>query len=67
VWGHRNIDNFGFEYIEVGNNAADVIEFMIDCISAFRDELITPEDLDGYIRKKREMESDPEEEYTIGK
>ena len=67
MWGLRNIDNFGFEYIEVGNNAADVIESMINGISAFRDELITPQDLDGYIRKKREMESDPEEEDTNGK
>ncbi|MEI6842027.1 MAG: 3'-5' exonuclease, partial [Methanomicrobiales archaeon] len=56
-----------FEYIEVGNNAADVIESMIDGISAFRDELITPEDLERYIRKKRETGSDPEEEDTIGK
>jgi DNA helicase-2/ATP-dependent DNA helicase PcrA len=67
VWGLRNIDNFGFEYIEVGNNAADVIESMIDGISAFRDELITPEDLEEYIRKKRETELGPEEEDTIGK
>ena len=38
VWGLRNIDTFGFEHIEVGNNAVGIIESIIDGISAFRDE-----------------------------
>jgi len=40
VWGLEHIDEFGFEHIEVGNNAVDVIESVVDGISAFRDELI---------------------------
>jgi len=35
-----HIDESGFEHIEVGNNAGDVIEPVVDGISAFRDELI---------------------------
>ena len=42
VWGLRNIDAFGFGHIKVGNNSAEVIKAVIDGISAFRDELITP-------------------------
>ncbi|MGD9936152.1 MAG: ATP-dependent helicase [Methanoregulaceae archaeon] len=49
VWGLRNIDTFGLETIEVGNNAAGVIEAMLEGISAFRDEAITPDDLSAYL------------------
>mgnify|MGYP001232306071 CR=1 FL=1 len=38
VWGVQNIDKFGFDnHIEIGNNAADLIEKMIDGISVFND------------------------------
>jgi DNA helicase-2/ATP-dependent DNA helicase PcrA len=56
VWGLKNIDSFGFEYIEVGNNAAGVIESIIDGISAFRDELITPGELSAYLSGKKTAE-----------
>jgi DNA helicase-2/ATP-dependent DNA helicase PcrA len=52
VWGLRNIDTFGFEEIEIGNNATEVVESIIDGISAFRDELITAEELQEYIKRK---------------
>ncbi len=67
VWGLRNIDNFGFEHVEVGNNAAEVIESMMDGISSFRDELITTAELEEYLRKKQATGLDPEEEDTVGK
>jgi DNA helicase-2/ATP-dependent DNA helicase PcrA len=70
VWGLRNIDAFGFEQIEVGNNAADVIESIIDGISRFRDELISPADLEAYLDAKRcgaEGETDEEERIYCGK
>jgi DNA helicase-2/ATP-dependent DNA helicase PcrA len=67
VWGLRNIDDFGFEYIEVGNNAAEVIESMIDGISSLRDELITADELEGYLKNKQSQELSPEEEDTVGK
>ena len=30
VWGLKNIDSFGFEHLEVGNNAVEIIESIID-------------------------------------
>ncbi|MGZ4928353.1 MAG: ATP-dependent helicase [Halobacteriota archaeon] len=52
VWGLRNIDTFGFEHIELGNNERNVIESITEGISAFRDELITPEELKAYLERK---------------
>jgi DNA helicase II / ATP-dependent DNA helicase PcrA len=53
VWGVQNIDKFKFDdHIEIGNNAADLIEKMIDGISVFNDELITPEELQSYVDGK---------------
>lgn len=64
VWGLKNIDNFGFEYITIGNNAVEVIESIIDGISAFRDELVAPMQLKEYlIKKKSELEQIPK---TVG-
>ncbi len=54
VWGLEHIDEFGFEHIEVGNNAVDVIESVVDGISAFRDELISPGELEAYLERKKE-------------
>jgi DNA helicase II / ATP-dependent DNA helicase PcrA len=53
VWGLKNIDSFGFEHIEVGNNASHVIEALIDGISAFRDEIVSPPKLKEFIDRKR--------------
>ncbi len=52
VWGLRNIDKFEFEFIEIGNNAVEVVESIIDGISAFRDELVTPAQLKEYVIRK---------------
>ena len=53
VWGSQNIDKFGFDkHIEIKNNAAELIEKMIDGISVFNDELISSEELENYVAKK---------------
>lgn len=53
VWGIQNIDKFGFDnHIEIGNNATELIEKMIDGISVFNDALITPEALEEYVKEK---------------
>jgi DNA helicase-2/ATP-dependent DNA helicase PcrA len=52
VWALRNIDAFGFDEIEIGNNAIEVVESIIEGISAFRDELITPGELEAYLKRK---------------
>lgn len=52
VWALKHIDTFGFEHVELGNNAVNVIEAMVDGISTFKDELITPDELADYLDKK---------------
>jgi DNA helicase-2/ATP-dependent DNA helicase PcrA len=49
VWGLKNIDAFGLQHLEIGNNAVKVIESLVDGISTFKDELISPEELERYI------------------
>lgn len=56
VWGLENFDSFGFEYVEHGNSPVEVIEAMIDGISVFKDELVTPEELRKYLDKKLKQE-----------
>lgn len=64
VWGLGHIDEFGFAHIEVGNNAVGVIESIIDGISTFRDELISPDDLEAYLAQKDRRDlPDDEREY----
>lgn len=52
VWALKNIDSFEFEHIEITNNAVEVIEAIMDGISTFKDELISPEELREYLDKK---------------
>ena len=52
VWGLENIDSFKFEHLEIGNNAVEVIESVIDGISTFKDELISAEELQQYLHTK---------------
>ena len=56
VWGLKNIDSFNLKHLEIGNNAVDIIESIIDGISTFKDELITPEELQAYIGAKLEKD-----------
>jgi DNA helicase-2/ATP-dependent DNA helicase PcrA len=67
VWGLRNIDAFGFDEIEIGNNAIEVVESIIDGISAFRDELITPEELEAYLQRKGNEQLEADERAYLNK
>jgi len=67
VWGLKNIDSFEFEHIEVGNNAVDVIEAIIDGISTFRDELISPDELAHYLKQKEQVAVSAEESAYLEK
>src|SRR3989338_9438969 len=44
VWGLKHIDDFKLEHLEIGNNSVEIIESIIDGISTFKDELISPEE-----------------------
>ena len=53
VWGVQNIDQFGFdEHVVMVNNEFQVIEKMIDGISVFNQELISPEEIENYVSQK---------------
>ena len=58
VWGVQNIDSFGFDrHVVIGNNAYDLIEKMVDGISVFNQELISPDELQKYVDKKLKKKS----------
>ena len=58
VWGVQNIDSFGFDrHVVIGNNAYDLIEKLVDGISVFNQELISPDELKKYVDKKLKKES----------
>ncbi|MBI5146417.1 MAG: ATP-dependent helicase [Thaumarchaeota archaeon] len=66
VWGLKHIDDFKLEYLEIGNNSVEIIESIIDGISTFKDELISPEELQKYIRTKLEKSiSDEERNFLL--
>lgn len=66
VWGLKHIDEFKLEHLEVGNNAVELIESIIDGISTFKDELISPDDLQKHIRAKLEKQiSDEERDFLL--
>ena len=58
VWGLENIDSFGFDEwfdltkISSVSRTAVLIEKLIDGISTFKDELITPEEISQYVNKE---------------
>ena len=61
VWGLKNIDTFGLEYIEIGHNTPEVIESIIDGISTFKDELVSYEELKRYLETKLAQDVDEEQ------
>ncbi len=61
VWALKNIDTFGLQYIQIGHNAAEVIESIIDGISTFKDELVSYEELKRYLEKKLAQDVDEEQ------
>jgi DNA helicase-2/ATP-dependent DNA helicase PcrA len=66
-WARRHLDSFAFEHIEIGNNEINVIESIFQGISALRDELITPDKLQEYLKKKEGTQLEEEEEAYLGK
>ncbi|MBT5087647.1 MAG: ATP-dependent helicase, partial [Deltaproteobacteria bacterium] len=53
AWGVQNIDEFGFDdHVVMVNNEFEIIENMIDGISVFNQQLISPDDLEKYVEDK---------------
>jgi DNA helicase II / ATP-dependent DNA helicase PcrA len=68
AWGVQNIDQFEFdEHVVMINNEFEIIENIIDGISVFSQELISPETLEKYVKEKLtgvlEIADDDEREY----
>jgi DNA helicase-2/ATP-dependent DNA helicase PcrA len=48
--GLRNIDAFGFEHVQVGNNPAEIVRAVIDGISVFREVRLCTDRNNGVYR-----------------
>ena len=72
VWALENIDSFSFnDEIDISqNNIVGEIEAMIDGMSTFRDSLLSPDELQDYIDKKKSgvlKYEDPDEVIYVKK
>jgi len=67
VWGINHVDDFKFEYIEIGNNAYQVIKSIIEGISTFKKELVSPTLLEDYLKTKLKEELSEEERDFLEK
>lgn len=67
IWAMRNIDAFGFEQIEIGNNQEEALKPILDGISRFRDELVTSDELSAYVEKKKKEDLPEEERENLGR
>jgi len=66
VWGLRNLDSFNFQNVEVTNNQVSIIEAMLEAISNFKEEMITPLQFQEYIDKRLQEEiSEEERDYLL--
>ena len=68
AWGVQNIDKFGFdEHVVMVNNEFEIIEKIIDGISVFNQQLISPDILQKYVEDKLtgtlQIADDEEQEY----
>ncbi len=68
AWGVQNIDEFGFdEHVVMVNNEFEIIENIIDGISVFNQQLISPDDLEKYVQDKLagtlQIADDEEQDY----
>lgn len=67
VWGITHFDEFNIRAIEVKNNIVEVVDKVMTGISAFRDELVTPDELILYIENQLKEEIPPDERDYLEK
>ncbi len=58
VWGMKNIDTFGFEYITIPTFPVDLITSLLEGVSQVHDHLISPEELRVYVNNKLAAENE---------
>jgi len=61
VWHIKNIDSFGLEHTEIGYEPVSLVGEIKKMISKFKDELITVDKIEAYIKKKSGQKLDEEE------
>jgi len=69
IWALNNIDKFGFEHIDLGNDPYKILEAMINGIDTFKNELVTYEELQKYLENKskdKNLENDPVKQTELG-
>ena len=69
AWGVQNIDEFGFDkHVVMVNNEFEIIENIMDGISVFNQQLISPEILEKYVKDKLtgvlQIADDEEQDYV---
>jgi len=67
VFGITHFDELNITNIEVKNNIVEVVDKVMTGISAFRDELVSPDELITYIDKRVLEEISDEERDYLGK
>lgn len=70
VWCIRNTDKFNFnsDYLDVGNNQVRIYTAILEAISSFKEEMITPEELQKYIEKNlTKLEHNPSDDPEFQK
>lgn len=68
VWCIRNTDKFNFnsDYLDVGNNQVRIYTAILEAISSFKEEMVSPDELAKYIQKNLASleQSDPDDLET---
>ena len=70
VWCIRNTDKFNFDsnHLELGNNQVRIYSAILESVSNFKEEMITPDQVQEYIEKNlKRLESEDSEDSEIQK
>jgi DNA helicase-2/ATP-dependent DNA helicase PcrA len=67
VWALRHIDDFGLEHLEVGKNPSHHIKSLVEGISVFTDELVSPDKLGAYLAEKEHQNVSASERDYLNK
>jgi len=70
VWCIRNTDRFGFntDYLDIGNNQVRMYTAILEAISSFKEEMITPDELQKFVDTNlKKLKSQDAEDIEVKK
>ncbi|MCE9653235.1 MAG: ATP-dependent helicase [Nitrosarchaeum sp.] len=70
VWCIRNTDRFNFntDYLDIGNNQVRIYTAILEAISSFKEEMISPDELQNYIIKNlKKLKTDDQDDIEVKK